>query len=396
VFGTLQRMILGELVKVFFIALVVITGILLMAGIVAEASQQGLAPGQVLAAIPLLVPSTLPYTIPATTLFAACIVYGRLAADNELLAIKSAGINPLKVVRPGFLFGLALTAGTLGLYYETIPYTHRLLRALIFHDAEELIYTMLRKQGVINHPQLAYSMYVQGVRGKKLLAPVIKRRDSQGKIDVVATAQEAGLHVDMEQKVLFVHMRNGVTSTADGTRGYFVERTFDVALPRDFGAEGQRRPRDMTWQEVLDNRVETEEEKDRLLALSSVDAAQTLWQSLPWDFPPRLRELDERLQTYRQQVLALEVELQMRVALSVGCLCFVLVGCPVGIWFSRSDYLSSFITCFLPIVVIYYPLMLCGTGMAKEGRLPAAPLVYGADALVALLGLVLFRKLLEN
>src|SRR5947208_7124580 len=98
-------MVLWELCKVFLIALVGITGILLMAGIIAEASQQGLGPAQILAAIPLLVPSTLPYTIPATTLFATCVVYGRLSADNEILAIKSSGINVLQVVKPGIILG---------------------------------------------------------------------------------------------------------------------------------------------------------------------------------------------------------------------------------------------------------------------------------------------------
>ena len=44
-FGSiLHRMILGELVKVFLMSLIGITGILLMAGIIAEASQQGLGP----------------------------------------------------------------------------------------------------------------------------------------------------------------------------------------------------------------------------------------------------------------------------------------------------------------------------------------------------------------
>ena len=66
----LFRMIFWELAKVFVLALVGITGILLMAGIIAEATQQGLTPTQIIAAIPLLIPSTLPYTIPATTLFA--------------------------------------------------------------------------------------------------------------------------------------------------------------------------------------------------------------------------------------------------------------------------------------------------------------------------------------
>src|SRR5881275_2862036 len=125
-------MILWDLCKVFVMSLIGITGILLMAGIIAEASQQGLGPGQILAAIPLLVPSTLPYTIPATTLFAACVVYGRLAADNEILAIKSSGVNILHVVKPGLLLGLAMSATTMGLYYRIIPYTHHLLRTMVF------------------------------------------------------------------------------------------------------------------------------------------------------------------------------------------------------------------------------------------------------------------------
>src|ERR1700745_2041244 len=97
----LHRMILVDLTRVFLMSLIGITGILLLAGIIAEASQQGLGPAQILEAIPLLVPSTLPYTIPATTLFATSVVYGRLSADNEILAIKSAGIRVPKVAGPG-------------------------------------------------------------------------------------------------------------------------------------------------------------------------------------------------------------------------------------------------------------------------------------------------------
>src|SRR5215468_2390306 len=158
-------MILWELTKVFLIALVGITGILLMAGIIAEASQQGLGPGQILAAIPLLVPSTLPYTIPATTLFAACVVYGRLAADNEILAIRAAGINIVRVVRPGLVLGAVMSVATLGLYYHVIPYTHFLLREMVFHDAEEMLYSVLRRQRALTHGQMPYAMFVKDVQG---------------------------------------------------------------------------------------------------------------------------------------------------------------------------------------------------------------------------------------
>src|SRR4051794_17063264 len=164
-------MILWELTKVFVISLVGITGILLLAGIIAEASQQGLGPGQILAAIPLLVPSTLPYTIPATTLFATCVVYGRMSADNEILAIKAAGINLLHVVGPGVVLGLVMSGVTMGLYYHIIPYSHHLLRAMVFDDAEELLYSVLRKQNYLGHSTMPYSMWVKGVQGRKLLSP---------------------------------------------------------------------------------------------------------------------------------------------------------------------------------------------------------------------------------
>ena len=41
-------------------------------------------------------------------------------------------------------------------------------------------------------------------------------------------------------------------------------------------------------------------------------------------------------------------------------------GAPVGILFARRDFLSAFITCFVPIIVLYYPLMLLGVNLGKE------------------------------
>jgi lipopolysaccharide export system permease protein len=397
VFGSiLQRMILWELTKVFLMSLVGITGILLMAGIIAEASQQGLGPTQILAAIPLLVPSTLPYTIPATTLFATCVVYGRLAADNEILAIKSAGINAIRVVRPGLLLGLAMSAATMGLYYRIIPYTHHLLRAMVFNDAQELLYSLLRKHGELKHSSFPYEMYVQGVRGKKLLGPIFKHKDDKGEFDYVAHAREAELRVLTQKGQIIIHMKKGYMSGIE-SHCLIEDKEFPVDLPKDFGKQNQRRPRDLTWREILDERVKLQKEEDEIRAKIVFFTSRKLLVVVPDDLPGIIKSLNNQVNQVHQQIVALDVELQMRPALSLGCLFFILVGCPVGIWFSRSDYLSAFITCFLPIVFIYYPLLLCGTGMAKEGRYNMmVPLVWGADAVVGLMGLILFWRLLKN
>jgi lipopolysaccharide export system permease protein len=389
-------MILWELSKVFVMSLMGITGILLMAGIIAEASQQGLGPTQILAAIPLLVPSTLPYTIPATTLFATCVVYGRLSADNEILAIKAAGINAIKIVRAGLLLGVAMSIATMGLYYRVIPYTHHLLRAMVFNDAEELLYSLLRKHNEIRYSSFPYQIFVKGVKGKTLIDPIFKRKDKDGVIDWVAHAREAVLQVLPSKGIVNITMKHCVMWGENETHGSLVDKTLPVDLPKDFGKQTQRRPRDLTWQEILDKRVELQQHIEEIQQKIAFATSRQLLADAPVSFPLYLKSCNEQISQTKQEIVALDVELQMRPALSLGCLFFILVGCPVGIWFSRSDYLSAFITCFLPIVFVYYPLMLCGTGMAKEGRFNMIPLVWGADAIVGAMGLVLSWRLLRN
>src|SRR3954447_13830395 len=141
----MHRTIFMELLRVFLLALLTLTGLLLMAGIMSEASQRGLPPNQILAVIPLLIPSTLPYTIPTTTLFATCIVYGRLSADNEVLALKAAGVHILHVVWPAVFLGIVASAVTMFCYIDVIPYTGCLLRNRVIGDIEEFLYTMLRQ-----------------------------------------------------------------------------------------------------------------------------------------------------------------------------------------------------------------------------------------------------------
>ena len=45
-----------------------------------------------------------PYTIPVSLLFSVTVVYGRLAGDNEIIAVKTAGLSVMTVLWPTLLF----------------------------------------------------------------------------------------------------------------------------------------------------------------------------------------------------------------------------------------------------------------------------------------------------
>src|SRR5262245_33490206 len=99
----------------------------------------------------------------------------------------------------------------------------------------------------------------------------------------------------------------------------------------------------MTWEEIYERIDELTEDIGELKASLEKSRAVRGGKENPADSSAQIVRLERRLKDKHLQVLAMQAELRMRPALSLGCLFFVLVGCPVGIWFSRSDYLSSFI-----------------------------------------------------
>jgi lipopolysaccharide export system permease protein len=368
-----------------------------------EASQRGLGPAQILAAIPLLAPSTLPFIIPPTTLFASCVVYGRLAHDNEITVIKSAGVSVLLVVWPGIFLGTVMSLVTIGLFYYVIPHTHRILRTAVVSDMEDYLYAMLKKDHEIKGREQKlggemYEVYVAQVQGRQLKNAIFMRRNAKGNYDVVANSSEAELRVDLSQRApqLLVHMRHGHVLD-EGGKGWclFNENTWAVSLPA-MDQVYKPSPRDMTWQELLDARREVFAQMDKIATQLALVVSQRSVVQAPIDLAEHQKNLQYKLREQRMKLNSLNAELQSRPALSAGCLFFVLIGCPVGIWLGRSDYLSAFIICFLPIVFVYYPLQLCSNNLAKDGKLDPILALWIANATIGLWALLLFRKLLKN
>jgi lipopolysaccharide export system permease protein len=66
----------------------------------------------------------------------------------------------------------------------------------------------------------------------------------------------------------------------------------------------------------------------------------------------------------------------------------------MGIWFRNRDFLSSFFLCFLPILIVYYPLLMFTVDAAKGGSVPASLAWLGNLCLLAW-GAVFLRKVVR-
>ena len=435
-FGTVNRMIFTELMKVFLMSLIGLTGMFLLAGLIQEATQKGLSPAQIVMVIPLIIPNTLPFTIPATTLFATCVVYGRMSADSEVLVLRAAGVNIYHLLWPAMLLGVLTTTTTAALYYDPIPRSQGMMRAQLVKDGENLIYGMIKREGGLRQGNLDFVLFVRDVQGRDLIDVVVKKKrpDKQG-YELVARAQTAKIRIRRvvaspgvaedpnapKEKVrlivserfekrkraviahdrfeLVVYMdRCYVDSLRGETAADLQGQEYTTPLPDSiFGKDPKDRATSQTWRQLFENRdelkVELEELHEEIRQLEANPTGSAGPDKTNAQVAQEYRIFS--VQQFERQIRQIDTEIQMRPALALGCLCFVLIGCPVGIWASRSDYLSVFIICFLPTVFIYYPVLLASLNLAKDFKMPVQA-AWIADIVAFTGSLVLIKWLMKR
>lgn len=389
-------MIFWELLRVFALALVGITGMFLLGGVVQEASQRGLSPSQIGTVIPLLLPTTLPYTVPATLLFATCVVYGRLAHDNEITALRSAGVHLGWLLAPAISFASVISIALLVMECNLIPRSRQMLSDRIIANADELIYALLKRNGCIRHPQMQFAVFVRDVQGQILVDPVFKRRGPGNTYSLVAHAREARLWTDAANGKVWIYMPKCAVAGTDEVDGQLRDQTFPIDFPLSDFRDQRIRPMNMTWQQITDTRADiARQQVERQAELANLQ--QPVADPAKREHNAQIKKVVAfRYQEAIRDQRHLITELHLRPALALGGVLFVLVAFPVGVWFHRADFLSTFVSCFLPVVMIYYPLLLAGANMSREGGMLAATTVWLADATTLSVGVWMLRRLFRR
>ena len=63
-------------------------------------------------------------SIPCGVLVGTLMAFGRMAQDNEILAMRSSGLSPARLLRPAFLWGVGWTAFMLVFNHWILPETN--------------------------------------------------------------------------------------------------------------------------------------------------------------------------------------------------------------------------------------------------------------------------------
>jgi lipopolysaccharide export LptBFGC system permease protein LptF len=148
---TLHAYVLRELLKTFGLTLTALTVLFTMGGGLYNVVRfEGVQAGDVIGLLPLLVPIVVTLTMPIAALFAVTMVYGRLAADNELLACRAAGINIHRMFLSTVLLSIFVAAFTLLMGSFVIPEFAQRMDDFARRNLRDLIAQQLQGKGFIH------------------------------------------------------------------------------------------------------------------------------------------------------------------------------------------------------------------------------------------------------
>jgi lipopolysaccharide export system permease protein len=391
----LTRYILFELIKVFFVTLLGMTLMLLLAGVAQEAVRQGLGPLPILRLIPYFLPNALVYAVPGTILFAVCSVYGRMSAENELVAAKSAGISPMAYLWPGYVFAFFVSLTAVWLNDVAASWGQRGVHRVVLQSVEQIAYGMLRTQKAYSTKQ--FSINVVDVRERKLIRPTLTFHASGDSPAFTLTAETAELRLNDDKTALSIQLTNSEIDWGEDWFGDFPgteEREIPLTEASRKGGSSLN-PSNSAMQEIPQR---IEEQKVKIRRLKQKHAAEAAYQMLLGDFESlsskEWKKHQHSMQNAETMLHKLNTVPWRRWANGFSCLFFVMVGAPLAIRLRNADIWTSFGLCFLPILLVYYPLLMYGLDRAKCGALPPYSVWLG-NVVLMIAGCSMVRKVLR-
>jgi lipopolysaccharide export system permease protein len=392
----ITRYVLLELTKVFLMTLSALVVLLVLVGVAQEAVRHGLTLWVTMRLVPFVLPNALCFAVPGTMLFTACHVFGRMASANEVVAIKSLGIHPFKMLSAAFLFGFLISVATVVLIEVAFTWGYLGTQRVIASSLEEIAYSVLRTRNEFTNKH--FSIHVDRVDGRRLIRPTIYLPTTDLGQETMISAREAELKADFSEGLLHLELVDGYVELGGEVTLRFPEtirQAVSVTNPGEWFTSSSH-PSHMRTHEIARAKAD---QRAELAAVRQPATAPAPWDRNPGgaDGPdaPEPQEPDDAASVQQQRLHRLETEPHRRWASGFSCLSFVLVGVPLAVRLRNADYFTTFGICFLPILILYYPLFIIGLDGAKNGRLPPYSVWLG-NLVCVVVGSLLYRGVVRH
>ncbi len=354
--------LLKEIVAIYLLSLGVLTFLLVMSrlGKIADlVVNRGVSVKDIVLLIVYSSPPYLTFTLPMAFLLSTILVLGRLAAENEILALKASGINLNRLFVPITAVAMAVTLFGLLNTHILLPQSGQLFRDRLIEIIKKGI-TIEDKEGIFNDTIPGVVIYIEHVNTEtKQLAGILVSDDRDKDVKQTISAEKGWINMDSSTLDLYFTLENGTL---------------------------QR------WEKARDTY--------RTMSFNRYSFAMNLTNVLPYHRELRKKsyEMDrDELKTFMTITdeggrYELMVELYRKVALPFSCIAFVFLTVPLGVRRKMGGKFSGIVYSLI-LFVFYYVLLALTENLGKSFRLPFVLTAFLPNIIIAAIGVYLGRNI---
>jgi lipopolysaccharide export system permease protein len=255
---------------------------------------------------------------------------------------------------------------------------------------EEVTYGQLRMRHTYNLGKA--NITVRDVEGHRLIWPTLIVQASGDQPAWTISAEEAELHLLPEEGKLVVRFHN---LDLDGPVRWINPETQEYVMSLEELTGSGAKSRSPSNYALAEIKPAIREQEELLARIDQSSVAVSAFGMLTGDFDSlseaSWKSQEREKESAEVRLHRLQTEPWRRWANGFSCLCFVLVGVPVSVWLRFSEFIASFFVCFMPILLVYYPLLAVSVDQAKDGVLPPQT-VWMGNILLSLAGVWLLRR----
>ena len=378
-------------------------------------------------------------SVPMSLLISSVMTYGRMSQDNEITALKSAGVNLFSIIKPALWFG-SVVGFLLCLFNNFIlpdmNYNARLLARDIYQKKPEL--TIEPGYFVDMIPQ--YTMIVKELDGKEFKDVKIFSKNTSSEQTTIYAERGS---LDSKGGIITVNLQNGEIHEIDlenydhyrkikfGTHQIIISID-DLLLNRT--SEANRTDREMKVpamiEKIQQNKLSIEQIKNRIatvkqdiginsdneMTLSNIideienlknndmpknEEAREYNKDIPiaeYEQNEKIRSLNNNARQFQNEFTLIEnyeknnnkylVEIHKKFTLAVACVLFTLVGAPLGI-LVRKGGITIASALSITFFLIYYILLIWGEQLADRALLDPAIGSWMPNIVLFIVGLII-------
>ena len=313
--------------------------------------------------IAYVLPFSLIYTIPWGLLTAILLAFGRLSADNELVALRSNGVSIGRICVPVAIIAAVCTALSIWLNAVVAPAAQQKLRSTIFDMATRNPMALFNSDQVIDEFP-GRKIYVGKKEGNQLENILVFELDEKQLPIRVTHARTGTLEADLPNQRILMHLYNAryqqrdeqepldLRKVKDGIN--MAEGTLPISLEELYAKQKRRSTRSTLSIEQL------------IEQLNSAEAKGT--QS------------------------SLRTELSKRFSFPFSCVAFAIMAVPLGVTAHRRETSMGFLIS-LVVAFSYFLFVIAADTLRGTPEMRPELLVWIPNVLFIGIGAILFRRL---